>query len=198
MEGAGQSRRHEHALLKLNHLPVHYPNGAFIYDERDSWSDFMGHKSRNNERDPQWQRDLRKYPYNEDPQFLEFRVIADPLMLTRASQLYSSFEVSTELSRPGDVCVLLANGVDTWRNPRQDILSFNAVSGLLKTWRIQAGTPLHKSYVQFQFRDYRALGAIKFPFEIYFDLYDATFRYTSVEQNKPLADSDFREKPARP
>ncbi len=29
----------------LNHLPVHYPNGAFIYDG-DSWSDFMGHKSR--------------------------------------------------------------------------------------------------------------------------------------------------------
>ncbi len=118
-------------------------------------------------------------------------------MLTRASQLYSGFDVSTELSRPGDLCVLLANGVDAWRNPRQDVLSFDAVSGLLKTWKIQAGTPLHKSYVQFQFRDYRALGAIKFPFEIYFDLYDATFRYTSVVQNKPLADSEFREKPAR-
>lgn len=180
----------------LNHLPVHYPNGAFIYDG-DSWSDFMGHKSRMHERDPQWQRDLRKYPYNEDPQFLEFHVIADPLMLTRAGQLYSSFEVSTELSRPGDVCVLLANGVDTWRNQRQDILSFDAVSGLLKAWKIQAGTPLHKSYVQFQFRDYRVLGAIKFPFEIYFDLYDATFRYISVVQNKPVADSEFREKPAR-
>ena len=65
----------------FNILPVSYPNGTFIFDGK-GWSNFDRRRSRNDERDPQWQRELRaKYLYNEDPYFLELRVVADPLIL---------------------------------------------------------------------------------------------------------------------
>ena len=178
-------------------IPVSYPNGTFIFDG-EGWSDFDRRKSRNEERDPLWQRKLRhQYLYNEDPQFLEFRVLTDPLVLAHADGLYSSYDLDTDPTNPPQLCVLRANGIDQWRRSREDTLFFDAKTGLLKTWKLQSGTPRHKSFVQFQFGDYRRLDSIQFPFKISFDLYDAVFQFTSVVQNKPLPDSDFEEKPER-
>jgi hypothetical protein len=181
----------------LNVIPVSYPNGTFLFDGEE-WSDVFGRTSRNEERDPSWQRALRhKYPYNENPNFLMFRVVADPLMMTRANELYSSFEIDNSADHPG-LCVLRANGIDEWQYKRQDILTFDAATGFLRTWKIQAGIPPHKTYVQFQFEDYRRVGAVKFPFTVSFDFYKAKFRYTQVVDNKALPDSDFVSKPAKP
>jgi hypothetical protein len=176
----------------FNVLPVSYPNGAFIFDG-ESWSNNDRRKSRNEERDPAWQRELRhKYPYNESPDFLMYRVLADPLMLTRATELYASLE--PDLAAPAGLCVLRAYGTDVWRNKREDILSFDSPTGLLKTWKIEAG----KTWVQFDFDDYRQVGAIKFPFQIHYDFYKSTFRYTKVVSNVALPDSDFVSRPAKP
>ncbi len=180
----------------LNILPVSYPNGAFIFDG-EAWSNNDRRKSRNEDRDPAWQRELRhKYAYNEAPQFLMFRVLADPLMLTRATELYASLEVDP--GAPADLCVLRAYGTDEWRNRREDVLSFDARTGLLKTWKIETGLPTHKFHVQFEFDDYRQVGATKFPFQIYYDFYKATFRYTKVVTNVALPDSDFVPLSAKP
>jgi hypothetical protein len=100
-------------------------------------------------------------------------------------------------NHPG-LCVLRAHGIDEWRYQREDILSFDAAHGFLRTWKIQKGLPPHKIYVQFQFDDYRQLGAVKFPFSVYFDFYKAMFRYTQVVNNKILPDSDFVAKLAKP
>ena len=182
----------------LNIIPVSYPNGTFVFGG-EAWSNDDGRASRNEDRDPAWQRRLRhKYPYNESPHFLMLRVLADPLMLTRANELYGSFEVDRSAGEHPGVCVLRANGLDERRYRRQDIISFDAVTGLLRKWKIQAGLPLHKIYVQFQFGDYRQASTVKFPFFVYFDFYKDTFRYTRVLNNKALPDSDFVAKPAKP
>jgi hypothetical protein len=162
----------------FNILPASYPNGAFIFDG-EAWSNNDRRRSRNEDSDPAWKRELRhKYPYNESPDFLMYRVIADPLMLTHATELYASLEPDREA--PPGLCVLRAYGTNEWRNRREDTLSFDARTGLLKTWKIEAGVPTHKTYVEFQFDDYRKVDAIRFPFQIYYDFYKATFRYTKV------------------
>ncbi|MGA3227543.1 MAG: hypothetical protein ABSC65_27510 [Acidobacteriaceae bacterium] len=182
----------------FNIFAVSYPNGAFIFDGK-SWSNFDRRRSRNDERDPQWKRDLRaKYVYNEDPFFLELRVIADPLILIRADELYSSFEADTDSAEAPGLCVLRANQIRLPRNGRQDLLYFDAVSGLLRTWKVHTGFPPQNTLVQFQFDDYRQVGGIKFPFYVHLDFNDTTFQYTSVVHNQPLADAEFQEKPARP
>lgn len=182
----------------LNILPLSYPNGSFVFDG-DAWTNGDGRTSRNEDRDPPWQRSLRhKYPYNESPAFLMFRVVADPLMLARANELYASFELDSSAGEHPGFCVLRANGIDEWRYKRQDSIYFDAVTGLLRVWKIEAGIPSHKIYVQFQFADYRHAGAVNFPFSVYFDFYKATFRYTQVINNKPLPDSDFVARPAKP
>jgi hypothetical protein len=182
----------------FNMLPVSYPNGTFIFDGK-SWSDFDRRRSRNDERDSQRERELKaRYLYNEAPNFLELRVIADPLIVTRATELYSSFEADTNSDEAPGFCILRANQVRLPRYKRQDILYFDAVSGLLRTWEIHTGFPPQNTLAEFQFNDYRQVGAIKFPFYVHFDLNDTTFRYTSVVQNQPLADSEFQEKPERP
>jgi hypothetical protein len=182
----------------FNRVPVLYPNGTFIFDGK-GWSNFDRRRSRNDESDPQWKRDLKAmYPYNEDPYFLELRVIADPLIMTRADELYSGFAVDTNSAEAPGMCVLRANQIRLPRYARQDILYFDAVSGLLKTWKIQTGFPPQNSLVEFRFDDYRQVGAIKFPFYVHFDWNDTTFRYVSVVQNEPLADSEFLEKPELP
>jgi hypothetical protein len=84
--------------------------------------------------------------------------------------------------------------VDGLGNKRQDLLYFDAATGLLKTWQLG----IQKRIYAFKFADYRTVGAVKFPFYVYFDFYDATFRYTSVVHNKPMDDSAFAEKPASP
>ena len=182
----------------FNILPVSYPNGTFIFDGK-GWSNFDRRRSRNDERDPQWQRDLRaKYLYNEDPYFLELRVFADPLIVTRANELYSSFVADTNSTDAPGFCVLRANQIRAPRYERQDVLYFDAVNGFLRTWKVHTGFPPHNTLVQFQFNDYRQVDAIRFPFYVYLDLNDTTFRYTSVIQNQPLADSEFLEKPEGP
>jgi hypothetical protein len=182
----------------FNILPVSYPNGTFIFDGK-GWSNFDRRRSRNDERDPQWQRELRaRYPYNEDPYFLELRVVADPLIATRARELYSSLGADTNATEAPGFCVLRANQVRAPLYERQDILYFEAVSGLLRTWKIHTGFPPYNTLVQFRFDDYRQLGAVRFPFHVHFDWNDTTFRYTSVVQNQPLADSEFLEKPEGP
>jgi hypothetical protein len=118
--------------------------------------------------------------------------------MTRAHELYSRFETDTDSNDDPGVCVVRATRSDQWRNERQDTLTFDAVSGLLRSWDIQTGLPSKKRSVQFQFNDYRQLGAIKFPYYVYFDFNDTVFRYTSVVHNKHLPDSEFREKPALP
>lgn len=182
----------------LNLLPLSYPNGKFIFDG-EAWSNNDGRTSRNEERDPLWQRRLRhEYAYNEGPNFLMLRVVADPLMIARAHELYSSLEADNGIPEHSGLCVLRANGIDEWRYKRQEILTFDAASGLLRTWTIQAGLPPHKTYVQFQFENYRQVGTVKFPFQVYFDFFNATFRYTQVVNYKALLDSDFVAKPAKP
>jgi hypothetical protein len=178
----------------FNSIPVFYPNGVFIFDGV-GWSNFDGRRSRNDEPEPQWQQELRhKYPYNESPYFLELRVVADPLMITRTNELYSSFEVDTESGDHPGLCVLRANGIDGKARKRQDLLYFDASTGFLKSWRVGIeGKPF-----TFKFGDYRKVGAVMFPFLVYFDFYDATFRYTNVVQNKGVDDSAFVEKPASP
>jgi hypothetical protein len=179
-------------------LPVSYPNGTFIFDGI-SWSDFDRRRSRNDESDTQRERELKaRYLYNENPYFLELRVVADPLIVARANELYSSFEADTDPIQDPGLCILRANQVRLHRYERQDILSFDAVSGLLKTWKIRTGFPPQDTLVEFQFDDYRQLGATKFPFYVHFNVNDTTFRYTSVVQNQPLVDSEFQEKPERP
>lgn len=175
-------------------LPVSYPNGNFIFDG-EGWSNNDGRKSRNEEREPQWQRELKhKYPYNEDPFFLELRVVADPLLMTRANELYSSLEADTESSGHPGTCVLRANGIDGLGQKRRDFLYFDATTGLLKTWQLGIQ---QKTYT-FTFDDYRKVDAVIFPFYVHFDFYDATFRYTKVLHDKPVDDSAFVEKPEKP
>ena len=182
----------------LNVLPASYPNSVFIFDGT-AWSNFERRMSRNEDRDPEWQRVLRhKFPYNESPHFLMLRVVADPLMIARASELYTSFQADRNYGVHPGLCVLRANGQDEWRGQREDVLYFDATTGFLRTWRIQAGPLPHKTYVNFEFADYRQVGAIRFPFQVYFDYYKAAFRYTEVVHNKPLPDSDFVAKPAKP
>jgi hypothetical protein len=182
----------------LNVLPLSYPNGTFIFNGAQ-WTNNDGRVSRNEERDPEWQRLLKhKYPYNEDPDFLMLRVVADPLMIARAGDLYSSLEAEDNSTKHPGLCVLRANGVDKWRYKRQDILSFDAASGFLRSWQIQVGVPPRTTWVQFDFDDYRQVGAVKFPFMVAFDFYKATFRYVKVIHNGAVNDSDFVEKPAKP
>ena len=184
-------------------FPVSYPNGTFKFDG-EGWSDFLGRKPRNDESNPQQngggslqrQRELTaRYPYNESPQFLEFRVLADPLMIARDNELYSRLEADADPAGTPGLCILRADQVRLRRNQRQDLLSFDAVSGLLKTWQVHTGFPPDNNSVEFQFDDYRQVGAIKFPFHVHVDMNDATFRYTGVVQNKRLTDSEFMAKP---
>jgi hypothetical protein len=194
----------------INVLPVWYPNGIWKFDG-ESWSDFLGRRrwnggnssQQNVDGSLQQQRELKqrkltaRYLYNDEAQFLAFRVAADPLVLIRANELYSDFEVDSDSAAIPGVCVLRANQVRLRRNQRQDILSFDAVSGLLNSWIIQSGFPPQNFPIQFQYQDYRPVGAIKLPFHVYIDFHNMTFRYTSVVQNKPLPDSVFAAKPRK-
>jgi hypothetical protein len=179
-------------------IPAYYPNGSFKFDG-EGWSDFLGRRPRYDDGTPQRQRELTaKYPYNESPYFLELRVAADPLMATRANDLYSAFEVDANSDGASGVCVLRASQFRLPRNKRQDTLTFDAASGLLKSWEIRTGFPPSETPVSFQFGDYRQVGAIKFPFYVHFSRNDTTFRYTKVEQNHPLSDKEFEGKPQKP
>jgi hypothetical protein len=170
---------------------------TFKFDGQD-WSDSQGRATGNEERTPPRLRKLKaEYPMFDDPERMMARVVADPLMFTRPNELYSNFKISYELKADSGLCVLQASGPDSRVH---DTLYFDAESGLLKTWEIQA--PGRRStrdfYLHFQFSDYRQVGEVKFPFYIYFDFYKATFQFTKVVHNLSLRDSDFLPKPKKP
>ncbi|MGA2537082.1 MAG: hypothetical protein ABSF53_13785 [Terracidiphilus sp.] len=176
-------------------FPIYYPNGTFKFDG-NSWSNFLGRTSHNDDALPQRQRELTaKYPYNEGPYFLELRVAADPLIVTRANELYTGFEADPGSGGDSGLCVVRANQFRLLRNQRQDTLYFDAASGLLKAWEVHTGFPPNNDPVKFQFDDYRQVGAIKFPFYLHFTFNDTTFRYTNVDLIQPLADAEFQAKP---
>lgn len=74
------------------------PDGAFLFDGAQ-WSNFNGRVSHNEDRTPSWVKELRStYPYNDYPQFMMYRVIADPLLIARTPDLYSNFAVDQRAS----------------------------------------------------------------------------------------------------
>lgn len=162
----------------------------FIFDGT-AWSNSNGKVSHNEDRTPKVRQKLRAdYPYNDYPEFMMFRVVADPILLATNGDLYSGFEARQDPLHPG-ICVLRAKGTNDCGAERHDMLYFDANSGFLKTWEIQIGAPGHVVYTHFQFDDYRQCGAVRIPFSIYFDFYKATFRFTKVVPNAPLSDTEF-------
>jgi len=179
--------------MPLLKIPVPFASATFIFDG-EAWSNSDGRASRNERNTPLWLRKLRSdFPYNDYPHFMMYRIAADPLMIVRANELYSNFEADQDPTSYPGFCILHAIGTNELRQKRRDNLYFDAVSGLLKTWEIQAG--MQKNQVHFQFDDYRQVGAVMFPFYVYFDYYNSTFRYTKVVHNQPVSDSDFVSKP---
>lgn len=164
---------------------------TIIFDGSD-WSLYDGRVSHNEDSTPAWRRKLMSLPYNDSPEHQEFRMMAYPLLLAGAEQLYRKLELST--SSPGE-CVLQAWGTSEWRGERRDYLAFSADTGLLRSWRIQAGLPGRETYLEFLFDDYRPAGSINIPYSVYFDFYQAAFRITSALANPPLRDGDFVPKP---
>jgi hypothetical protein len=160
---------------------------TFIYSGT-AWSNFDGRVSHNEDNTPAWRTELRASPYNDNPQFLMYRVLADPLLPATTRNLYRSFEV---LPGTPERCVLQAIGKSEWGRERRDTLSFEAKSGLLKTWAIQMGLPGQEIHTRFEFDDYRQSGPVKIPFSIYFDFYQARFLLTKVVPNAPLSDAAF-------
>ena len=163
---------------------------SFIYSGT-AWSNFDGRLSHNDDNTPAWRKDLKSSPYNDNPQFLMYRVVADPMLLATTKDLYRSFET---LPGTPELCVLQAFGKSEWGRERRDTLFFDARSGLLKTWAIQMGLPGSETYTHFQFDDYRQSGPVKIPFSIYFDFYKATFHFTKVIPNVTLSDGEFMPK----
>ena len=133
------------------------PDGVFIFDGA-SWGNFDGRVSHNEDRTPIWVRDLRSaYPYNDYPQFMMYRVIADPFLIAATPGLYSNYVVDLD-ERDSRTCVLEGVGANVRRGRRHDRLYFDAVSGLLKTWEIQMGPPDQIGYTRFEFAAYRSVG----------------------------------------
>jgi len=165
---------------------------ATIIFDGNSWSLYNGRVSHNEDSTPAWRRTLMSLPYNDSPENQEFRIIANPLLLTGVQQLYRKLELSH--GGPSE-CVLQAWGTSEWGRDRRDYLTFSADTGLLRSWQIQAGRPGHESYMQLLFDDYRSTGSITIPYSVYFDFYQATFRVTSAVLNPPLPDTDFVPEP---
>jgi len=164
---------------------------TIIFDGSD-WSLYNGRVSHNEDSTPAWRRTLMSLPYNDYPEHQEFQVMANPLLLAGVQRIYPRLELST--GGPGE-CVLQATGTSEWRRERRDYLTFRADTGLLRSWRIQAGQPGHETYMEFRFDDYRPAGSITIPYSIYFDFYQAAFRVTSVVVDPPLSANDFVPKP---
>jgi hypothetical protein len=175
-------------VVKQHQFPFGWT--TFIYSGT-AWSNFDGRVSHNEDNTPAERNNLRSSPYNDYPQFLMYRVVADPMLLATTRYLYRGFET---LPGTREVCVLQAIGQTEWGRERRDILSFDATSGLLKTWAIQAGLPGSETHTHFQFDDYRQSGPVKIPYSIYFDFYKATFHLTKVVPNSPLSDAEFTPK----
>ena len=173
------------------------PSSTFMFDGQ-AWSNYRGRVSHNEDRVPPLRRSLRaKYPYNDYPQNMMNRVVADPLMIARSGDLYSSFTADSDFTASPGYCILHATGPDEFGYRRLDTLYFDAESGLLKSWRIQARSRLQANFSEqsdffkFQFDDYRQVDAVKIPFSIYFSFYKANFHFTKVRFNQQLPDAEF-------
>lgn len=174
------------AVIKSTHvtklMPWNLGSWRFVFDGT-SWSDFRGKRLPPQRNAAAWRKNLMfDYPYNALR-----RVAADPLMVARPQELYSSLVVANDSSQPA-LCILRATGLDN----RVDRLYFNAVTGLLEKWELQIFQPKNSFYITFKFADYRQAGEVRFPFYLYMDYYKAAFHYTKVAHNMPLSDSDFR------
>jgi hypothetical protein len=152
-----------------------------------TWSLANGKVSHNDDSTPEWRRQLARIPYNDDPQFLMFRVAANPLLVAATKNLYRRYELLP--GAPG-TCELEAFGRSEWGR-RCDMLVFDSASGLLRRWTIEAGDPSDNAHFQFDFGDYQPAGGLQFPRSIYFDFYKTQFRISKVEVNAPIRDSDF-------
>jgi hypothetical protein len=175
-------------LVKRQYL---LSTATVIYDGV-AWSLYNGRVSHNEDATPELRRKLMALPYNDSPEFQEFRMVADPMLLTRARELYRALEVAP--SAPGQ-CVLQARGTSEWNGERRDYLVFDAKTGLLRSWRIQAGQPGQEKYFEFLFGDYRQAGPVLIPYSVDYDFYQASFRLTKVVVNPTFADADFMARP---
>lgn len=164
---------------------------TYIFDG-SSWSLYNGKVSHNEDNTPEWRRQLMRIPYNDSSQFLMFRVAANPLLLATSKNLYRGYENFGD-DEPG-TCSLEALGQSEWGR-RRDRLVFDAKSGLLQTWTIEAGRPGENAYFQFQFDDYEQAGDLKIPRSIYFDFYKVQFHVTRVTLNRSFKDADFTPRP---
>lgn len=193
-----QSTAHQHfrfeweapnrILVKRRYL---LSTATVIYDGA-AWSLYNGHVSHNEDATPEWRRRLMAMPYNDSPEFQEFRMVADPLLLTRARELYSELRVAP--GTPGQ-CVLEARGTSEWGRERRDYLVLDGTTGLLRAWQVQAGQPGQEKHFEFRFDDYRRAGPVLIPYSVYYEFYQASFRLTKVVMNPAFQDSDFVAKP---
>lgn len=159
---------------------------TYIFDGIE-WSLDNGKVSHNDDNTPEWRRQLMRIPYNDSPQFLMFRVAANPLLVATTKNLYRRYELLPGV--PG-TCAIEAFGRSEW-GPRRDTLAFDAASGLLRTWTIEAGEPRDHAHFQFVFDDYQRAGDLMFPRSIYFDFYKTQFRIARVVVNPNIPDADF-------
>ena len=170
------------------HIRQHYALSFTTWiSDGTAWSLANGKISHNDDSTPEWRRQLARIPYNDDPQFLMFRVAANPLLVATTKNLYRRYQLLP--GAPGS-CELEAFGRNEW-GLRRDTLSFDATSGLLTTWTIEAGEPRDHAHFQFEFGDYQQTGGLMFPHSIYFDFYKTQFRISKVVVNAPIRDSDF-------
>jgi hypothetical protein len=180
-QAPNRMRVHRHYLL----------SPATVIFDGTAWSQHNGHAGHNQDPTPEWQRKLRQLPYNDFPEMQEFRVMANPLLLTVASELYQ--ELAVVPGEPG-TCVVGGSGTNERGYQRRDFLAFDERSGLLRSWRIQAELR-QGNYFEFRFDDYRQAGQIVIPYSVYYDFYRALFRVTKVAVNVPIPNSDFVPKP---
>jgi hypothetical protein len=170
------------------HYALTFANWIF---DGANWSLWNGKISHNEDSTPMWRRELKVFPYNDDPQFLMFRVAANPLLVATTKDLYRRYELQAGV--PG-ACRLGAFGRSEW-GVRHDLLTFDAAGGLLKTWTIEAGEPGDRAQVEFQFGDYEPAGNVLIPRSLTFDFYGTEFRINKAVVNAPLKDSEFVPRP---
>ena len=114
-------------LVKRQYL---LSTATVIYDGV-AWSLYNGRVSHNEDATPELRRKLMALPYNDSPEFQEFRMVADPMLLTRARELYRALEVApvsyTHLGRP--YTPFLNDASLAQNRPIYDLLQVNALRG---------------------------------------------------------------------
>jgi hypothetical protein len=170
---------------RLFAIPVPFGKWTFKYDGTRWAAERPRNASRADARpDPRG----RPRPEFGAPDEAMKRIAADPLMPARPNDLYIALDSAGDwFAYPGR-CALHGLGDDN----RTDTLYFDAQAGFLKAWDLEMlQPPLPSFIIRFEFDDYREAGPIKFPFYVYCDFYRATFKFTSVQHNVPVRDSEF-------